>query len=586
LWIIDICRKKPVFFAVKQELLLALGKLLRRNQTMKPSASVFSRQSARRVQRGAALIYALVAVVVIATLTLATGRLIGHHLALEQNAEGYARAINIAEAGANWWLNRMSRSKLPGDPTNIPGRLSFEEVNTWNEAADEQDPYIGGLPASETGTTVDGNVTVWVRSAALGAALGRGWTPPENFRLWSIGTDPRTGIRRGVGFSGRAIGLSDQYALFGMNELHFDSQPTEAGSDAGAARINAGYIGSNTRVTSRLNSPTPTGGALYFGCRLGPEATLQPTASAWAAGWDFPRLPDPVRWPSVEQVIGFMYRGRTVGDCATQNDNAQIDVMDATGNFVPLRESGGANVDRLTATQFDRSTHSPKTIRIRATETAANGNLFYFTQVQMRPDDVLILDLRKLTPTPAGPEHSIRILVNNPTSANDITITNLAYFDDDVPSGLGGEENPDTQSYFWFNNTMGRFVFKPERAFQEHLLPQVTGALFHYELDPTLRGLVYGLNANTTDATTAGDIVIYGKAAFPVTVRSLVGNHVRLLGPVQVTWMSAEDMLNLRTYVLYYSVTRRDIGEFNPNFNPYNLQDTPGRTSQPYDYGR
>ena len=551
---------------------------------MKCKHSAKSLQNRRRTQRGAALIFALAAVIIITTLTLATGRLIGEHLALEQKAEGYSRAINIAEAALNWQLNRMSRSKLPGDNTVIAGRLNYEDVNLWDEANDRPAPYIGELPAAELGTNFTGRVTVWVRTSAAK------WTAPGFFELSALGQDPKTGITRGVQIVGQPIGLSDQYALFGQNEVRFQNEPTESGS----ANIVRGYIGSNALV-SHDNVAVPTGGAEYFGCRLGPNAALSPTASAWRAGWDFPRLSDMVQLPTVEQVIGFMYRGRTVADCATQNDNTQIEYLNDGGTFSPLRKQDGDVVTQLTDAEFSRSAVH-RTLRLHGSETAANGNLFYFTQITMAPGDTLILDSREYidpsgnTP-PVGSEHSIRIVVNNSDPNSRTVITNLAYFHSLLDTQVAGEQDR-VQSYFWFNNTPGEFAYQPSQPADPnfYLPPGFTagGPLppFKIQRDTTLRGVVYGINGFMSAGNAAGDIKVSGKTAFPVKVRSLIGNHVRLLGPAQVEWESAEDKRNSNMYVLHYSIINRTYGELDPDVIPSNMND-PGRQASPvYDYGR
>ena len=540
----------------------------------------------QRSQRGAALVFALAAVIVIVTLTLATGRLVGEHLALEQSAEGYSHAINIAESAVNWQLNRISRSKLPGDSTTIPGRLSYEAINTWDEIANAQDPYIGTLPSGELGTNFDGNVKVWVRSANSNGA----WTPPNVAMITALGQDAKTGITRGVQIFAGPVGLSDQYALFGVNELQFDSATTVTGvnvvgADPGAAQIIRGYIGSNGSVTNR-DSTFPTGGAQFFGCRLGPQATLSPTGSSWTAGWDFPRLLDPVSLPAIDQVIGYMYRGRSVSDCATANDNAQIDYLDDNGNFQPLRDAGGNVVTQLTAAEFDRST-TRHALRIRASETAPNSNLFYFTRIEMRSGDTLVLDSRKTYPTVTSPQHSIRILIDNDDPNIETIITNLAYFQSQLPLQTAGDVNTDPESYFWFNNTAGTFVYNPSQAYQEYwYLPNGAGSLYRYQLDPTLRGTVYGANSLSAPNTRAGDIAVYGKSAFPVTVWSLVGNHVKVVGPVTITGKSTEDYNNPNMYVLYYAIRSRNYGEIRNNIDPYNLADNAAFNPPVYDYGR
>jgi len=559
-------------------------------------------RNTRRKQRGAALVFALVAVIVISILTLATGRLVGGHLALEQKAEGYSRAINIAEAAANWQLNRMSRSKLPGDTTSIPGRLTYEEVNTWGEGAGGgPEPYFGTLPTADLGTAFDGNATVWVRSGAGGNSEGIGkWTSPEDAVIYALGQDPVTRISRGVKFRVKPVGLSDPYALFGVNGLNFDSTPSGGVADGGAASIIKGFIGSNGLVSSDA-AILPIGGAYSLGCRLGPDATMSPAAGSWPAGWDFPRLLDAVQWPKIDQVIGFMYQGRSVADCATANDNTQIEVMSSeSGNFSPLRESSGNIVTALTSTQFDRSIlyqGQYRVIRLRASENAANGNLFYFSAIQMRPNDVLILDSRKFydpsdTTPPAGYQHTIRILINNANVGSQTTVTNLAYFQADLPDQTAGEVTPEPFACFWYNNTAGVFNYQPAHPYAERFFePGGANPLFRYQLDPTLRGIVYGVNSLSAPGNQAGDINISGKSGFTVKVRSLVGNHVNILGPVTIEWSfnqdsAIEDNKNPNMYVLYYSIYRRIFGEMSPDVDPRDLSDPGVQASPVYDYGR
>lgn len=552
---------------------------------MKHHSSAWFRRRIRRAQRGAALLYALIAVIVIATLTLATGRLISHHLALEQNSEGYSRAINIAEAAANWQLNRMSRSKLPSDPTGTPGRLSWEAVNTWNETTNQQEPFVGQLPSGETGgVAVSGEVTVWVRNIN-----GEKWTAPDDFVLRTLGTDPATSITRGVEVFGTAIGVSEPYGLFAQNELYFDSVSTEYGAESGKATLAKGYIGSNARVVSNPNGQPPTAKREFFGCRLGPQTTLSPLPATWGTAWDFPRLPDVVNWPTVSQVLSAMYQGNDISTFGApnnvNNDNAQIDAMGEDGNFQPLPL--GADTRVLTSDKFSDWSPTHHTLRIRASETAAHGNLFYFEKLQMGNDDVLILDMRATYPDWTGPNHSMRIVINNSDTGPEgyIKLTNLAYFQSTLPQFTAGEINPPRQSYFWFNNTPGPLRYQPTQA--AHTLPNSPSPNWHYEVEPTLRGMVFGLNSYSADGNTAGDIVVAGKQAFPVTVNALVGNHVRLLGPVTVKWNSAEDPKNPSKYVLYYSIFKRNISEINPTgVDPRNMASVPSQKGAVYDYGQ
>ncbi|MCS6776534.1 MAG: hypothetical protein RMJ43_01085 [Chloroherpetonaceae bacterium] len=537
--------------------------------------------------RGVALIYALVAVLVISVLVLGVGRLVSFHAVSESTAQGYARAIYCAEAAAAWQMARMSRCNLPGAPA-VSGRLPWEVVNTWNEASNRPEPYVGPLPASDLGTSFEGTVKVWVKSAALGGV----WTAPEDFVLFAIGTDPVTGIQRGITLNGTGTGLGDQYALFAQGTLLFESLPLTPGS-TGVALLKMGYIGANGSVAFNTRgappqAQLPSQGGLFFGCRLGPDAVLQPGAGAWTAGWDIPRLPDVMRWPTIEDVLAYVWKGRTPAQAAALNDNVQIQYRNADGTF----SSFSPPPRQLTAAEFDRSTSRPyRTIRIRARLDAPHHNLIYLENIRMRSTDVLILDLRKEfnDDRPTG----IRILIHNPAlGANEgPVITNLAYFETEN-SLAPGDQRAQSPSYIWFNNTSQPLTYRPHLALQELDRPPAedpddwNSANYRYRIRPSLRGLVYGMAA--LPAPDAGSVVIEGDPAAPAggaTIQSVVANRIVVRGRVTVN--NAEPVESARDrhrYVLYYRVKSRSRGEILPNFTP----DNPGfpmERGPVYDYG-
>lgn len=539
-------------------------------------------------KHGAALIYALVAVLIIAVLALGVGRMVSFHATSENTAQGYARAIYVAEAAASWQLGRMSRSNLPGTPNNIQGRLAWEAVNTWNEGSNKAEAYVGALPGGELGTAFDGTAKVWVSNAS---GNGKLWTAPDDFYLYSIGADPKTGIQRGIAIRGTGTGLADNYALFAQNELMFESMPLASGSK-GVCTIKTGYIGANGRVAFNTagappDARPPSLGNMFYGCRLGPNAVLQPPAGNWTSGWDIPRLPDIARWPTIDDVITYVWRGRSIAQAATVNDNVEIQYRTMTGTFLNFPTPP----TRLTNAEFNQSNSTPyRTIRIRAKVGAPNHNLIYLENIHMRDDDVLILDLRKEVDndTPSG----IRILINNNNLGvgNAPLITNLAYFETQ-DSLADGDQISQRPTYIWYNNTNQPLTFRPNLAKQELVPPLPVEephwirANYRYRLYPALRGLIYGISA--VAAPDAGKVIVEGDPSRPAggaSIQSVVANRVLIRGKVSANnAVPVESEKDRNRYILNYRVQFRPYGEILTNLEP--SATSPTERGSPYNYG-
>lgn len=539
-----------------------------------------------RTRPGGALVYALLAVLVISILTLSVGRLISYHFQAEENARGYARAMYIAEAGGNWQLNRMSRSSRPG--VYVAGRIPYADIsNTDSPAANG---VFSPLNLDDVSEFSPGNVRVWTGAITQSGSVGQApWTPPHDFKITSVGEDPATGLRRGIQYRGSATGLAMRYSLFGASSLTFHGGTKK--SDI--ATIGRGYAGTNGLLTFTPANRPPAGKTLndkgqFGGCRLGgARAILQPAPDRWPTGWDFPRLPDTVFWPLIDDYVAGVWNGKSVSDLATENDNAEIYAKQNDGNgnaiFVPLRVNGHI-ATKLTSEEFDQSQFATPQgepqptllLRARYGSQTKTANLFYFTHLYMRPGDVLILDLR---PNPLNPT-AIRIVVNNADmqivdpqmKTRAIVVTNLAYY---APAN----SRSGTTAYFWMNNTNTPFVYQPNTNINGGnpiiASSPISGVLsekgtYSYTLGgagPELRGLVYGNNGYAREGNHAGDIDIHGENG--ATVGVLVGNHVTLYGRVNANGTATgtaispgarapndvEDPSDPRRYVMFYRVT-------------------------------
>lgn len=572
---------------------------------MNPEMVTASTASGYR-RRSAALIYALVAVLIISAIILGVGRLVGAHFELEEQAQGYARAVYIAEAVANYQLFLMSRSELP-NRTNppYPGRIAFSDVPNYDPAnpghINGYDSRLMGssdaVPFEVTGVHIPGRGQAYVANNGGNGA----WSPGQIAQVFAAGTDPITGATRGIFFKAAATGLSDRYRTFALNGISFNNATSSR-----SISITEGFIGCNSRVTYPNGPPqaTPPPDGKFGGCRLGPEGSVPDNTFPG----DIPRLTSPVVWPSIAEIVNYLWNGSDVASLtgSAANDNANIFYKaNADGQFHPLSEKlGGAAATKLTNAEFSQSdyvdpvSHNPqRTLLLQAKDPTTSGlhhNLFVFSDIQMGPNDVLVLDLRKYS---SGTPAEINIIINDSSQPADpvsqpITLTNLAYYRY-IGNQAGALGNP-AQSYFWFNNTYRALSYAPtlapdpENPVYRHIPPASTTADYVYSLggqvnpalapnspgviyqdtgDISLRGIVYGINSHTAADNTAGDIVITGNPNFRIAVNCLVGNHVTLNGalnsvPARIAIKPTsdadnaglEDVFDPNRYILSYRI--------------------------------
>ena len=180
--------------------------------------------------RGAALIYALVAVLIISLLILGVGRLVGAHLQYEESSAESSRLIFSAEAAANWQLNRMSRV-APNGAVPALGELSADDLESTSKVWMH-------LPTSDTGGIAVQD-DVYVRTADT--QTSGIWSPPHSFTIFAVARDPRNpSVRRGVRFDGISTGIADRYSIFGLNGVTL--------SGTSSIEFDRGYLGSNGTI--------------------------------------------------------------------------------------------------------------------------------------------------------------------------------------------------------------------------------------------------------------------------------------------------------------------------------------------------
>lgn len=243
-----------------------------------------------RRQRGMALVLALSVTAVVSALLSGILLLSVSHLSLSHTDSAYANALNLAEAGINWELWKISH----------------------DAGAADQSPVTLEYP-----TGSGRYFTVHVEAYPSGGT----WIPPAD--LWVIGTGTVEGVSRTV----RVVTAGEtnyfgHYALFGINELHV----------GGNAAI-TGASGSNGLVDVRGNSAAFDGNFWYCGSATG--TPVDPTGEVYHAA-----LPE--YWPTVNEFASARAEEKygatppqTIDYFRQHNDNSQL--VNSLGQPVQIR---------------------------------------------------------------------------------------------------------------------------------------------------------------------------------------------------------------------------------------------------------
>ena len=384
--------------------------------------------------------------------------------------------------------------------------------------------------------------------------------------------------------------------------------------------IARGFIGSNGLISSIGGNPPTTvpnaGLGGFRGCLLtGPQAQLGSTAG-WPTNLDYPQLPDPTVLPSIDQIVSYM-TGADIsalkGSPLTRNVQGArsqlgqyvqpIDNRDGDNYSAPYPAIGAmvsmnyrVNKNTFNSTQFKTlgpvtslgnnqfaqsvfaddpasPTYYPPPVnpatgnRLRiirlhsylsdiAARSDQDPNVFYFSNIQMGPDDVLLLDVAQPTASRAANATACRIVIHNNSLTGPIKITNVAIVQvTNADKQHSGKENLGDSSFIFYNDTNQPLQFKPTLA-----LPATTNAFYDsrkdklsvdtqfpqntdfpslaYILTPGCPGLAYGIRpANTALPTGVNDLggaITIDGTVVPCTVVGAIANQVTLLGNVTV----------------------------------------------------
>ncbi len=215
------------------------------------------------------------------------------HLALSHANNCYANAMNLAEAGVNWELWKISRNTASADQSPVTVEYPSGSGRTFTVRIE---PESGGGP----------------------------WAPPA--QLWVISTGIVDGARRTVRVRAGGENISGEYALFGLDSLTI-------GGNAGVV----GAMGTNG-VTTVNGEPNLDGNFWYCGSAAGGEDV---TSLVNETGHQAYHAAVPEYFPTVNELAdqrALDHYGTTTAQGVdffrTHNDNAQI--TDLNGNPVTL----------------------------------------------------------------------------------------------------------------------------------------------------------------------------------------------------------------------------------------------------------
>ncbi len=243
----------------------------------------------RRSRHGAALISALVFVVVVSLALAGIARLAVSHYERAQVESDYSCVLPLAEAGANYEFWKISQNTSNAD-----------QISQSN-------------PHGVTYSFGSGTFTVYCTNLDGSTP----WTPPNN--LYVISTGSLNGTSRTIkvavkGFSDTSKGKFALYTVDGISTLN------------GSAMTIAGDVGTNGQF-SFSGHPGITGSIYFDG-----------SAAGWSGGnpggYNVINEPQPVTWPTIDQIANQMFPGGGMAWLATHNDNATKANPPISGNSI------------------------------------------------------------------------------------------------------------------------------------------------------------------------------------------------------------------------------------------------------------
>ena len=576
-----------------------------------------------RARRGAALMYALLVVFILSLILLAMGGLVTSHFKEEENVATYSHLIYSAEAAANWQLLQVSRTvpnlpdgSTPSNPgagfqtlssltlskpdskvyTNINGDLGGIQIkdnvqswvtdtegHTWNPpndcviyaiASDPLHPEVRrGISFTATGTKLADRFTIFGRDSVTFSASSPQFCSVQRGFVGSNGSisytadPPRHTPNTLGGFRGCLL-MGPQAVLENPSgwpaNLDYPQLPDPAVLPTIDQIISYTLPGTdiNTLKTNPItrNNQGPRAQIIYD-TRDGSDKTANGLGA-------YP-------YPAIGAMVSMNYR-------------AGVNTLNSL-QFKPVTGPGNRPVTSLGPNEFNQATipDESKTvdpkyyyppppmvggkplhiIRLHAylsdvdAPSDQDPNIFYFSNIQMRDNDVLLLDVRQVDPGRNGKPTACRIVIHNSGLTGPVHITNVAVVQTTLADFQHRDkESPGDSSFIFYNDTNQPLIFHPNltlpntgNAFYDSTIdplayetladgkkgtvatdyPSVT-----YTLTPGCPGLAYGIRSANTGLPggvndLGGSVEIDGRD-IPCTVVGAIANKVTLLGNVTV----------------------------------------------------
>lgn len=248
-------------------------------------------------RRGSVLMSTLIFLLITTILLAGVGLCVASHQGRVTREAAYAAALDVAEAGANFELRKISKDASQADQPDKPYQSSAGS----------------------------GRYSVY-----CSARTGGGWTPPNPLYIYSTGTID--GVNRTVRISAIKTGGGADYAIFATKTGRFNGVPYIDGN-----------VGTNGTYTFN-GGPTITGRVIFNG----PGSDFAGNNGGYTGVYN----PDPVTWPTVDQLAQKQWPAGGLQTAAGAGNNDNTLCPQISGNTLTLNgntqvtlvgKPGGAN---------------------------------------------------------------------------------------------------------------------------------------------------------------------------------------------------------------------------------------------------